>query len=135
MSWIFDASIVCIKLNHSSFSVIIKFYSFFSGLEDSRMGSEGWSPYLDVYDPLAAGSIDGTDKEPHDAGIYRAMSAVYKPHRDKDIKGNAKSTIIVARLRPNTGEEEITKVRLTTPEKQIKNPDTFSLASTYPYDE
>ena len=29
----------------------------------------------DVYDPLQAGSIDGTDSEPHDRAIIRAQQA------------------------------------------------------------
>ena len=33
---------------------------------------------LGHYDPLMAGSIDGTDKVPHDRGIVRAMSAKCK---------------------------------------------------------
>lgn len=33
---------------------------------------------LGHYDPLMAGSIDGTDKIPHDRGIVRAMSAKCK---------------------------------------------------------
>lgn len=38
----------------------------------------GWSKYfvdLGYYDPLMAGSIDGTDAKPHDRGIVRAMNA------------------------------------------------------------
>jgi len=33
---------------------------------------------LGHYDPLMAGSIDGTDKVPHDRGIVRAMTAKCK---------------------------------------------------------
>lgn len=37
-----------------------------------------WRKYfvdLGFYDPLMAGSIDGTDTKPHDRGIVRAMNA------------------------------------------------------------
>lgn len=33
---------------------------------------------LGYYDPLMAGSIDGTDKVPHDRGIVRGMTAKCK---------------------------------------------------------
>lgn len=31
--------------------------------------------YLENYDPLLAGSIDGTDTLPHDHGIVRALNS------------------------------------------------------------
>jgi hypothetical protein len=31
--------------------------------------------YSKIYDPVKAGSIDGTDTEPHDAAIVRALNA------------------------------------------------------------
>lgn len=40
-----------------------------------------WSPIATEYDPLKAGSIDGTDEEPHDHGIVRAMNAKYRPNK------------------------------------------------------
>ena len=59
-----------------------------------------------VYDPLKAGSIDGTDTEPHDHGIFRAMNAKYKPN--KFIVGNPDATVFVARLnRAKTNEETL----------------------------
>ena len=43
--------------------------------------STEWMPlFVDSYDPLLAGSIDGTDTVPHDKGIQRAMYAKYKPN-------------------------------------------------------
>lgn len=65
-----------------------------------------WGPYLDTaYDPLMAGSIDGTDKEPHDRGIVRALQAKYKPN--KMVQGDPSLTIFVARLSPKTKEQTL----------------------------
>ncbi|KAG1698831.1 U11/U12 small nuclear ribonucleoprotein [Nymphon striatum] len=36
--------------------------------------NEQWSPIPKIYDPLKAGSIDGTDEEPHDEAVLRAMN-------------------------------------------------------------
>ena len=58
-----------------------------------------------TYDPLRAGSIDGTDEYPHDKGIVRAMNAVYKPN--KFVKGQPEYTVFVGRLHPNTTEETL----------------------------
>lgn len=33
-----------------------------------------WTPLAIDYDPMAVGSIDGTDTEPHDMGIVRALN-------------------------------------------------------------
>lgn len=33
-----------------------------------------WSPLASEYNPLTVGSIDGTDIEPHDMGIVRAIN-------------------------------------------------------------
>ncbi|XP_041368787.1 U11/U12 small nuclear ribonucleoprotein 35 kDa protein-like [Gigantopelta aegis] len=61
-----------------------------------------------VYDPLKAGSIDGTDTDPHDHGIFRAMNAKYKPN--KFVIGNSEATIFVTRLnRAKTTEETLEK--------------------------
>ena len=65
-----------------------------------------WHPLLDrEYNPLKAGSIDGTDQEPHDNGICRAMTAKYKPN--KRIQGDPKCTLFVSRLTPKTNEEDL----------------------------
>lgn len=37
------------------------------------MDLKSWSPLAKVYDPLAVGSIDGSDKQAHDHGIIRAI--------------------------------------------------------------
>ncbi|XP_056322839.1 U11/U12 small nuclear ribonucleoprotein 35 kDa protein [Danio aesculapii] len=67
-----------------------------------------WSPVAKVYDPLKAGSIDGTDVEPHDAGVWRAMLARYKPNRG--VCGDPDLTLFVARLNPQTTEEKLQDV-------------------------
>ena len=69
---------------------------------------EEWSPLARVYCPLQAGSIDGTDTEPHDHGVVRAMNAVYTPNHHVQSEPNA--TLFVARLHPNTTEEVLEKV-------------------------
>ncbi|XP_006815686.1 U11/U12 small nuclear ribonucleoprotein 35 kDa protein-like, partial [Saccoglossus kowalevskii] len=72
------------------------------------MTEDRWFPIAkNAYDPLKAGSIDGTDDIPHDKAIQRAMSAKYKPN--KAITGDAEKTVFVARLNLNTTEETIEK--------------------------
>nr|XP_057942580.1 U11/U12 small nuclear ribonucleoprotein 35 kDa protein [Doryrhamphus excisus] len=66
---------------------------------------DAWSPIAKVYDPLKAGSIDGTDVEPHDRAIWRAMCAHYKPN--KGVVGDPLLTLFVARLNPQTTEEKL----------------------------
>ena len=41
------------------------------------MSSVKWEPIARSYDPLKAGSIDGTDTVPHDHGVVRAMQVCY----------------------------------------------------------
>ncbi|KAM4620264.1 U11/U12 small nuclear ribonucleoprotein 35 kDa protein [Polymixia lowei] len=67
-----------------------------------------WSPIAKVYDPLKAGSIDGTDVEPHDRAVWRAMSARYKPN--KGVAGDPLLTLFVARLNPQTTEDKLHEV-------------------------
>lgn len=67
-----------------------------------------WSPIAKVYDPLKAGSIDGTDVEPHDRAVWRAMSAQYKPN--KGVVGDPLLTLFVSRLNPLTTEEKLHQV-------------------------
>ena len=69
---------------------------------------EEWSPLARVYSPLQAGSIDGTDTEPHDQGVVRAMTAAYKPNHH--VQSDPNATLFVARLHPNTTEEILEKV-------------------------
>ncbi|XP_077447758.1 U11/U12 small nuclear ribonucleoprotein 35 kDa protein [Stigmatopora argus] len=67
-----------------------------------------WNPIAKVYNPLKAGSIDGTDVEPHDRAVWRAMSARYKPN--KSVVGDPLLTLFVSRLNPLTTEEKIHQV-------------------------
>ncbi|BFY98739.1 hypothetical protein BsWGS_01779 [Bradybaena similaris] len=63
--------------------------------------------FLDSYDPLRAGSIDGTDELPHDRAISRACAAKYKPN--KFVRGDKKCSVFIGHLSPQTTEETITK--------------------------
>lgn len=67
-----------------------------------------WSPIAKVYDPLKAGSIDGTDVEPHDRAVWRAMCAHYKPN--KGVVGDPLLSLFVSRLNPLTTEEKLHEV-------------------------
>ncbi|KAK0055272.1 U11/U12 small nuclear ribonucleoprotein 35 kDa protein [Biomphalaria pfeifferi] len=70
---------------------------------------EAFTPvFLDLYDPLKAGSIDGTDEYPHDRAISRAMGSTYKPNRY--VQGIPECTVFIGRLSPNSTEESIKKV-------------------------
>ncbi|XP_017273458.1 U11/U12 small nuclear ribonucleoprotein 35 kDa protein [Kryptolebias marmoratus] len=67
-----------------------------------------WCPIAKEYDPLKAGSIDGTDVEPHDRAVWRAMCARYRPN--KGVAGDPLLTLFVARLNPQTTEEKLHSV-------------------------
>lgn len=69
---------------------------------------ENWSCYAKVYDPIKVGSIDGTDTEPHDRAIVRALNSKYRPNRH--VKGRPECTIFVSRLNLNTTKETIQEV-------------------------
>ena len=64
-----------------------------------------WESVASKYDPLKMGSIDGTDTEPHDRAVIRAMNAKYKPN--KGVQGDPEATIFVGRLNSNTTEETL----------------------------
>ncbi|XP_059168730.1 U11/U12 small nuclear ribonucleoprotein 35 kDa protein-like [Physella acuta] len=67
---------------------------------------ESFSPvFVDSYDPLKAGSIDGTDEYPHDRAISRALQSNYRPN--KYVKGDPERTIFVGRLSPHTTEDSL----------------------------
>ncbi|XP_043835814.1 U11/U12 small nuclear ribonucleoprotein 35 kDa protein [Dromiciops gliroides] len=67
-----------------------------------------WMPIAKEYDPLKAGSIDGTDEEPHDRAIWRAMLARYVPN--KGVSGDPHLTLFVGRLNLQTTEEKLKDV-------------------------
>ncbi|KAK9700748.1 hypothetical protein QE152_g31050 [Popillia japonica] len=48
---------------------------------NSSSSAENWSKYAKHYDPLKIGSIDGTDIEPHDRAIIRAINSEYTPNK------------------------------------------------------
>ena len=46
------------------------------------MSNYEWTPLIrNEYDPIKAGSIDGTDSEPHDNAIIRALNCIYRPNK------------------------------------------------------
>lgn len=57
---------------------------------------------------MKIGSIDGTDTEPHDRGIIRAMDSDYYPNRH--VKGKPECTIFVSHLNPKTTKDTIKEV-------------------------
>ncbi|XP_075399554.1 U11/U12 small nuclear ribonucleoprotein 35 kDa protein-like [Tenrec ecaudatus] len=67
-----------------------------------------WMPIAKEYDPLKAGSIDGTDEEHHDRAVWRAMLARYVPN--KGVTGGPMLTLFVARLNLQTKEEKLKEV-------------------------
>ncbi|OCU02024.1 U11/U12 small nuclear ribonucleoprotein 35 kDa protein isoform X1 [Xenopus laevis] len=67
-----------------------------------------WTPIAKKYDPLKAGSIDGTDEEPHDRAVLRAMLSRYVPN--KGVTGDPHLTLFVSRLSPQTTEEKLKEV-------------------------
>lgn len=69
---------------------------------------QNWSPYAKEYDPLKAGSIDGTDTEPHDKAISRAMQAHYEPPRG--LKSKPQRTLFVARFGSKITKHDLKEV-------------------------
>ncbi|MGH0166469.1 UNVERIFIED_CONTAM: hypothetical protein FKN15_005281 [Acipenser sinensis] len=67
-----------------------------------------WTPVATVYNPLRAGSIDGTDVDPHDRAVWRAMVARYVPN--KEVVGDPHHTLFVSRLNRQTTEEKLKEV-------------------------
>ncbi|XP_076638737.1 U11/U12 small nuclear ribonucleoprotein 35 kDa protein [Colletes latitarsis] len=59
---------------------------------------QNWSPYARQYDPLKSGSIDGTDTEPHDKAVSRAIQAHYEPPHG--LKSKPERTLFVTRFGP-----------------------------------
>jgi len=72
-----------------------------------------WHPG-DQYEPVKAGSIDGTDDVPHDKGIRRAQKAVeqkkYDSSKDSKIKGDPYCTLFIARLDKSTTEKALDQI-------------------------
>lgn len=70
---------------------------------------QNWSPYAIEYDPLKAGSIDGTDTEPHDKAISRAIQAHYEPPHG--LKSKPERTLFVARFGPKITKHDLKEIR------------------------
>nr|XP_037871742.1 U11/U12 small nuclear ribonucleoprotein 35 kDa protein isoform X2 [Bombyx mori] len=71
----------------------------------TKDGETDFKKYATEYDPIKIGSIDGTDVEPHDRAILRAIYSEYIPN--KRVKGNPNHTIFIGRLNPRTPQETI----------------------------
>lgn len=69
---------------------------------------QNWSPYSKEYDPLKAGSIDGTDTEPHDKAVTRAMSMHYEPPHN--LVSKPERTLFVAKFGPKITEDDLREV-------------------------
>lgn len=78
-----------------------------------------WSPYFKIYDPLKAGSIDGTDLIPHDNAVISAMCAEYVPPDEQTTTSNPKLTLFVGRLNVQTSERQLDEVNLQLSFKNI----------------
>lgn len=75
---------------------------------DKRCRDDEWSPYMKEYDPLKAGSIDGTDTEPHDRAISRAKVSHYEPPHG--LESDPKKTLLVARFGPEVTDRGLKEV-------------------------
>ncbi|KAH1026573.1 hypothetical protein HUJ05_000215 [Dendroctonus ponderosae] len=67
--------------------------------------TDTWVKYAKTYDPIKCASIDGTDSEPHDRAVLRALNSDYNPNRF--VKGRPESTIFISRLNHETSKETI----------------------------
>lgn len=83
---------------------------YYKGQEKEIPEIKCWYPQTVVYDPVKAGSIDGTDIEPHDAGVVRALNSKYKP--SYKAKGNPLHTLFIGRLSLNTTEKDLENVNI-----------------------
>ncbi|XP_031783294.1 U11/U12 small nuclear ribonucleoprotein 35 kDa protein [Nasonia vitripennis] len=70
-----------------------------------REMKEIWSPYAKEYDPLKAGSIDGTDTEPHDRAVTRAINSHYEPPHG--LKSKPERTLFVSRFGPSVDKHDL----------------------------
>jgi len=71
---------------------------------------QNWKPYAKDYDPLKAGSIDGTDTEPHDKAISRAMLKNYEPPHN--VESKTERTLFVGRLNSKVTKYDLEEVIL-----------------------
>jgi U11/U12 small nuclear ribonucleoprotein 35 kDa protein len=59
-----------------------------------------------TYDPIKAGSIDGTDVIPHDNAVVRAVNFSFRPPK---LSGKTENTLFVGRLSSKTDEDTLKK--------------------------
>lgn len=85
-------------------------HAFLSLLILHRFQPKFWYSRAITYDPLKVGSIDGTDVEPHDRAVVRALDAQYKPNHK--VKGIPENTIFVSRLNRKTSERTLQHVSI-----------------------
>ncbi|XP_050303238.1 U1 small nuclear ribonucleoprotein 70 kDa-like [Anthonomus grandis grandis] len=74
----------------------------------SEPEKDQWHKYAKIYDPVKCASIDGTDSEPHDRAVVRALNSEYRPNRF--IKGKPECTIFISRLNHDTSKDTIKEV-------------------------
>ncbi|XP_073312999.1 U11/U12 small nuclear ribonucleoprotein 35 kDa protein [Primulina huaijiensis] len=69
--------------------------------------------YADSYHPIQVGSIDGTDTQPHDGAVLRALlcsnATLYDPFGDPKVIGDPYCTLFVGRLSHLTTEDTLRK--------------------------
>jgi len=82
-------------------------YSLHLKEEDKEILGKFYSPQALIYEPLKAGSIDGTDTVAHDRAVSRAASATYHP---PPTTNNPDNTVVVARLSKKTTEQKLFRV-------------------------
>ncbi|XP_054268979.1 U11/U12 small nuclear ribonucleoprotein 35 kDa protein-like [Macrosteles quadrilineatus] len=75
--------------------------------QDKKILSKFFSSQALIYDPLKAGSIDGTDVVAHDRAVSRALASNYHP---PPTTNNPQNTVFVARLNRKTTEQKLLKV-------------------------
>lgn len=70
--------------------------------------------YAETYQPIQAGSIDGTDILPHDNAVYRALlsssAGLYDPFGDPKVAGDPYCSLFVGRLSHFTTDHTLRKV-------------------------
>ncbi|KAL1232620.1 U11/U12 small nuclear ribonucleoprotein [Trichinella spiralis] len=78
-------------------------------MTEKKRSSKGprdeWKPYVEKYDPIKVGSVNGTATVAHDRALIRASGQHYKPN--ERVIGDPKKTLFVGRLSLDTVEADI----------------------------
>ncbi|KRZ60981.1 U11/U12 small nuclear ribonucleoprotein 35 kDa protein, partial [Trichinella nativa] len=78
-------------------------------MSEKKRSSKGqrdeWKPYVEKYDPIKVGSVNGTATVAHDRALIRASGQHYKPN--ERVIGDPKKTLFVGRLSLDTVEADI----------------------------